>query len=87
MGRNCRFNYLFYFRYHCRLQQQMVSILIALLSVIISVFIIPPMLTWFIPTLPHVHLDVGQVSLNIVLRVLLPLVVSILSKIIHISNV
>ena len=65
----------------------MVSILVALLSVIISVFIIPPMLTWFIPTSQHVHLDVGQVSLNIVLRVLLPLVVSILSKIIHISNV
>lgn len=43
-----------------------------------SVFTIPPMLAWLICSLQHVHTDVPDVLLKTVLRVLLPLVVSIL---------
>ena len=35
------------------------------------------MLAWFLPTLQHVNIDVAHVLLNTVLRVLLPLIVSI----------
>ena len=59
------------------------TILVSLLCTIISVFTIPPMVAWLVPTLQHVHIDVGQVLLNAVLRVLLPLFVSIK---LHLSN-
>ncbi|CAB4017665.1 Hypothetical predicted protein [Paramuricea clavata] len=51
------------------------SILLSILCVIISVFIIPPMLAWSVPTLQHVRLNVGQVLLDIMIRILLPLMI------------
>ena len=52
------------------------SILISALGTILSVFTIPPMLVWLIPSLQHIHIDVGKILLSTVIRILLPLLVS-----------
>ena len=51
------------------------TILISVLCTILSVFTVPPMLAWLVPTLQNVHINVGKVLLNTVLRVLLPLLI------------
>ena len=53
------------------------SILISVLGTILSVFTIPPMLVWLIPSLQNIHIDVENILVSTVIRILLPLLVSI----------
>lgn len=49
-----------------------------MLCTVIAVFTIPPMLAWLLTDVQDLNISVGEVLLNTVLRVLLPLIVSIL---------
>jgi predicted Na+-dependent transporter len=52
------------------------SILISVLGALLSIFTVPPMLVWLIPILQDIHIDASKVLLGIVIRILLPLLVS-----------
>ena len=52
------------------------SILVSVLWIVISVFTIPPMIAWLIPSSQQINIDVGKLLLNAVLTILLPMVVS-----------
>ena len=58
-----------------------------MLCTVISVFTIPPMLAWLLTDVQDLNISVGEVLLNTVLRVLLPLIVSILIIIIIIITI
>ena len=52
------------------------SILVSILCTVISVFTIPPMIAWLIPSSQQINIDVGKLLLNAVLTILMPMVVS-----------
>ncbi|XP_028408150.1 uncharacterized protein LOC114530736 [Dendronephthya gigantea] len=49
------------------------TVLVSILCMIISVFTVPPMLGLLVPTMQHVNISVGKLLLNIVIRILVPL--------------